>query len=40
MRAAFDPASTALASAVLTDARLGLHEAALNEAAVAAAAHD
>ena len=40
MRAAFDPASTALASAVLTNARLGLHEAAINEATVAAAAKD
>jgi hypothetical protein len=40
MRAAFDPPSTALARAVLAYARLGLHEAALNEAAVAAAAQD
>jgi hypothetical protein len=40
MRAAFDPPSTALARAVLAHARLGLHEAALNEAAVAAAARD
>eukprot|EP00900_Chrysochromulina_parva_P020943 jgi/Chrpa1/3482/Chrysochromulina_OHIO_Genome00012330-RA len=40
MRAAFDPPSTALARAVLADARLGLHEAALKEAAVAAAAKD
>jgi hypothetical protein len=36
----FDPPSTALARAVLAYARLGLHEAALNEAAVAAAAQD
>jgi uncharacterized membrane protein YgcG len=40
MRAAFDPPSTALARAVLALARLGLHEAALKEAAVAAAAND
>jgi hypothetical protein len=40
MRAAFDPPSTTLARAVLACARLGLHEAALNEAAVAAATRD
>ena len=40
MRAAFDPPSTTLARAVLAGARLGLHEAALNEAAVAAAERD